>query len=147
MLGRFMMTCAGGHHPRLSAGGGPGASGCVLCDCQEWERQMPLGTCPRMRVRLRPRASAQCKDYRTPSRPRHLEAEVDAQLAQRKGKVVVNQTYRQWRAMLREDSVAFRFLGFKDDPEKPDDENLRLEAETVPIWWPGRPMRVAKGAR
>ena len=77
----------------------------------------------------------------------HLEAEVDALLAQRKGKVVVNHTYRQWRAMQKEDPAACRFLGFKDIPAKPDDENLRLEAETIPIWWPGRPMRVSAGAR
>ena len=77
----------------------------------------------------------------------HLEGEIDALLAQRKGKVVVNHTYRQWRAMQKDDPAACRLLGFKDDPAKPDDENLRLEAETIPIWWPGRPMRVAKGAR
>ena len=76
-----------------------------------------------------------------------LEAEIDAQLAARKSKLVVNHTYRQWRAMQREDPAACRLLGFKDDPKKGDDENLRLEAETVPIWWPGRPMRVSAGAR
>ena len=74
----------------------------------------------------------------------HLETEIDTLLAQRKGKVVVNHTYRQWRAMQKEDPAACRFLGFKDDPEKPDEANLRLEAETFPIWWPGRPMRVRR---
>jgi hypothetical protein len=33
------------------------------------------------------------------------------------------------------------FLGFKDDPRKSDSENLQLEAETIPIWRPGYPMR------
>ena len=75
------------------------------------------------------------------------DEEIDALLAQPKGKVVVNHTYRQWRAMPREDPAACRVLGFKDDPEKPDDENLLLAAETSPIWWPRRPMRVAKGTR
>ena len=32
-------------------------------------------------------------------------------------------------------------MGFKDDPTKSDKENLRLEAETVPVWMPGRSMR------
>lgn len=77
----------------------------------------------------------------------NLEAGIDAQLAERKGKVVVNHTYREWRAMQKEDPGACRFMGFKDDPKKKDEENLRLEAETMPIWWPGRPMRVPGGAR
>ena len=74
-----------------------------------------------------------------------LEAEVDAQLAQRKGKVVVNHTYGEWRAMQKEDPGACRFMGFKDNPKKRAEENLRLEVETIPIWWPGRPMRASTG--
>jgi hypothetical protein len=31
-------------------------------------------------------------------------------------------------------------MGFKDDPKKDDRENLRLTAETVPVWRPGHPM-------
>ena len=74
-----------------------------------------------------------------------LEAEVDAQLAQRKGKVVVNHTYGEWRAMQKEDPGACRFMGFKDNPKIRAEENLRLEVETIPIWWPGRPMRASTG--
>jgi transcriptional regulator with XRE-family HTH domain len=74
-----------------------------------------------------------------------LEAEVNAQLDLRKEKVVVNHSYGQWRAMQKEDPVACRFMGFKDNPEKRDEENLRLVAEVPPIWWPGRPMRPPTG--
>ena len=37
-------------------------SGFVSCDDQNWG-QVTLDTCPRMRVRLRSRASAECEDY------------------------------------------------------------------------------------
>jgi transcriptional regulator with XRE-family HTH domain len=77
------------------------------------------------------------KDFR-------LEAGVDAQLAQRKGRVVINHTYGQWRAMEKTDPAACRFMGFKDNPEKGDEESLRLEAEPVPNWWPGRPMWLSR---
>jgi hypothetical protein len=43
--------------------------------------------------------------------------------------------------MQKEDPEACRLMGFKDDPRKRDSENLRLEAETVPVWMPGRSMR------
>jgi transcriptional regulator with XRE-family HTH domain len=70
-----------------------------------------------------------------------LARDIDAQLEQRKGTVVVTHTYGEWRAMQKTDPEACRFMGFKDNPKKGDEESLRLEAETVPIWWPGRPMR------
>jgi len=43
--------------------------------------------------------------------------------------------------MQKEDPVACRFMGFKDDPKKADKENLRLESNAVPVWRPGYPMR------
>ena len=50
-------------------------------------------------------------------------------------------TYRQWRAMQKDDPTICRMMRFKDDPRKSDNENLQLEAETIPIWRPGPPMR------
>ena len=32
-------------------------------------------------------------------------------------------------------------MGFKDDPERGDNEMLRLNMETVPVWMPGQSMR------
>jgi DNA-binding XRE family transcriptional regulator len=70
-----------------------------------------------------------------------LERQVDELLARRKAKLALNHTYRQWREMQKEDPVASRAMGFKDDPRKGDSENLRLEIETFPLWKPGYPMR------
>ncbi|HOC58286.1 MAG TPA: helix-turn-helix transcriptional regulator [Verrucomicrobiota bacterium] len=70
-----------------------------------------------------------------------LGQEIETQLRQRKAKLVINHTYGEWRRMQKEDPEACRLMGFKDDPRKRDSENLRLEAETVPVWMPGRSMR------
>lgn len=70
-----------------------------------------------------------------------LGAPIDAQLDQRKRTDTFNRTYRQWRAMQKEDPDMCRTLGFKDDPAKRDDEYLRLTLETVPLWRPGHSMR------
>ena len=70
-----------------------------------------------------------------------LGGEIEEQLRQRKAKLVLNHTYRQWRAMQKDDPTICRMMGFKDDPRKSDSENLQLEAETIPIWKPGHPMR------
>ena len=70
-----------------------------------------------------------------------LGEEIEEQLGQRKAKLVLNHTYRQWRAMQKDDPTMCRMMGFKDDPRKSDSENVRLEAETIPIWRPGHPMR------
>jgi DNA-binding XRE family transcriptional regulator len=70
-----------------------------------------------------------------------LEQEIDAQLEQRCAKLVISHTYGQWRAMRKEDPAACRAMGFKDDAEKADGENLTLETTTLPIWRPGFPMR------
>ena len=70
-----------------------------------------------------------------------LEKAVDEQLNQRKARLALNKTYKQWRTHLKEDPAACRALGFKDDPKKRDDEYLRLETELVPIWKPGYSMR------
>jgi len=70
-----------------------------------------------------------------------LGAAIDEQLDQRRQTDSFNRTYRQWRAMQREDPDMSRMLGFKDDPTKRDDEYLRLTLETVPLWRPGHSMR------
>jgi transcriptional regulator with XRE-family HTH domain len=70
-----------------------------------------------------------------------LDRQIQEQLEQRKAKLVLNHTYGQWRTMPQEDPAMCRQMRFKDDPRKSDNENLRLEMETVPIWRPGHPMR------
>jgi transcriptional regulator with XRE-family HTH domain len=70
-----------------------------------------------------------------------LDKKIEEQLRQRKSRLVLNHTYRQWRTMLKEDPTACRLMGFKDNPRKADGENLRLEAEMMPMWRPGYPMR------
>ena len=52
-----------------------------------------------------------------------------------------NGAQRKWRAMQKDDPTMCRIMGFKDDPRKSDSENVQLEAETIPIWRPGHPMR------
>jgi len=66
------------------------------------------------------------------------------QLEQRKDKLVLNHTYRQWRRMQKEDPTVCRLMRFQDNPKKSDDEKLRLEMETVPLWRPGHPMRASR---
>ena len=70
-----------------------------------------------------------------------LERPIDELLAQRKSKLVLTHTYRQWRQMAKEDPSVCRALRFKDDPRKGDHESLTLETDTIPIWRPGFPMR------
>jgi transcriptional regulator with XRE-family HTH domain len=70
-----------------------------------------------------------------------LDGKIRGQLDRRKTKLAINHTYGQWRRMQKEDPAACRMMGFKDDPQKGDGENLRLEVETVPSWRPGYPMR------
>jgi hypothetical protein len=36
--------------------------------------------------------------------------------------------------MAKEDPTVCRAFGFKDDSRKREDENLRLEMETLPLW-------------
>jgi transcriptional regulator with XRE-family HTH domain len=62
-----------------------------------------------------------------------LDEPIEEQLQQRKAKLVLNHTYREWRRMQQEDPSMCRQMGFKDDPQKSDGENLSLEMETVPI--------------
>jgi transcriptional regulator with XRE-family HTH domain len=73
-----------------------------------------------------------------------LAREIEEQLRQRKAKLAVSHTYKQWRTMQQEDPTACRLMGFKDDRRKGDNESLRLEIETVPVWSPGYPMRGGK---
>jgi transcriptional regulator with XRE-family HTH domain len=70
-----------------------------------------------------------------------LEKAIDAQLAQRKGKVELRHSYRGWREMAKGDPKLARKFGFKDDPKKGDEEMLTLSLETVPLWMPGQEMR------
>jgi len=67
-------------------------------------------------------------------------------LEQRKEKLVLNHTYRQWRTMQKESPATCRLMRFQDDPKKSDNENLSLEMETVPLWKPGHPMRAPRPA-
>jgi len=75
-----------------------------------------------------------------------LGPQIDAQLARRPFKAGITQTYREWRAMARQDPAALQAAGFKDDPKKGDREELRLELELVPGWAPGRSMKPPKPA-
>jgi hypothetical protein len=43
--------------------------------------------------------------------------------------------------MQKEDPTVCRLMGFDDDPTKSDQQNLRLEADTIPVWLPGYSMR------
>jgi transcriptional regulator with XRE-family HTH domain len=71
----------------------------------------------------------------------HLDRQIDAQLEQRKAKLALNHPYGQWRTMAKEDPAVCRAAGFKDDPRRSDQEMLRLEMETLPLWRPGHSMR------
>ena len=73
-----------------------------------------------------------------------LEEGIDLQLQRRRLRVSVTQTYREWRAMLRESPAEVRAAGFKDEGSKRDNETLRLEREVVPGWAPGRSMNGPK---
>jgi transcriptional regulator with XRE-family HTH domain len=70
-----------------------------------------------------------------------LDPEIQPQLEERKSKIELTKTYKQWRINQREDPEMCRLMGFKDDPKKRDDETLRLSMETVPLWRPGYAMR------
>ncbi len=74
-----------------------------------------------------------------------LEGAIDRLLAERKGKAAVSQSYGVWRRKQQEDPSVCRAMGFKDDPKKDDRENLRLTAETMPIWRPGHSMGAGRG--
>jgi hypothetical protein len=74
-----------------------------------------------------------------------LDPQIQEQLAHRKATLDLNHTYRQWRAMQKEDPDMCRLFRFKDDPQKDDHENLRLTLETIPTWAPGRSMRGEAG--
>jgi transcriptional regulator with XRE-family HTH domain len=70
-----------------------------------------------------------------------LDPQIQDQLEERQRKIELNHTYAQWRRMQKEDPAMCRMMGFKDDPQKSDQENLRLEMEAVPLWRPGHSMR------
>jgi hypothetical protein len=71
-----------------------------------------------------------------------LGEEIDKELDRRRGKMDVGLTYGQWRQMARRDPRYARALGFKDDPEKGEEELLRLEVAVRPGWAPGRRMKL-----
>ena len=66
---------------------------------------------------------------------------IDEQLRERKRELALTKTYGEWRRMQREDPVMTRAMGFKNDPKKEDNEQLRLTVETMPLWRPGHSMR------
>jgi transcriptional regulator with XRE-family HTH domain len=68
------------------------------------------------------------------------------QLGKRKFKAGVTQTYREWRRMHKEDAGALEAVGFKDDPRKRNEDELRLELELAPGWAPGRSMKAPRPA-
>jgi DNA-binding XRE family transcriptional regulator len=71
-----------------------------------------------------------------------LGQQIDAQLEGRKAKAGVTLSYTEWRRLEREDPARARAAGFKDDPRKGGEEELRLEVEVRPGWAPGRRMRL-----
>ncbi len=75
-----------------------------------------------------------------------LEREIDEQLAKRKFKAGVTQTYGEWRRMARQDPEALKAAGFRDSAGKADEERLRLELEVAPDWAPGRRMHPPRPA-
>jgi hypothetical protein len=66
---------------------------------------------------------------------------VDALLGERKRRVELNHSYKQWRLMAKEQPKLARQFGFKDDPKKADNDVIKLGMETVPVWLPGQEMR------
>ena len=75
-----------------------------------------------------------------------LGQQIDKQLAGRKAKAGVTLCYLEWRRLAREEPARLRAIGFKDDPGKGGEEELRLEVEVRPGWAPGRGMRLPKAA-
>ena len=58
----------------------------------------------------------------------------------------MTQEYRDWRAMARGNPEGLKAAGFKDDPSRGDNEELRLKLEMVPGWAPGRSMKTPRPA-
>jgi len=75
-----------------------------------------------------------------------LGPQIDAELGKRAQPAGMTQTYRSWRAMARQDGETLRAAGFRDDPLKGDQEELRLELKLAPGWAPGRSMKWPKPA-
>jgi transcriptional regulator with XRE-family HTH domain len=76
----------------------------------------------------------------------NLGPAIDEQLAQRHFRAGMTQEYRDWRAMARGNPKGLKAAGFKDNPNKGDKEQLRLELELVPGWAPGRSMKAPRPA-
>jgi hypothetical protein len=72
---------------------------------------------------------------------------LDALLEQRRFRAGMTQEYRDWRAMARGHPDGLAAAGFKDDLNRGEREELRLELELVPQWAPGRSMKPPKPAR
>jgi transcriptional regulator with XRE-family HTH domain len=70
-----------------------------------------------------------------------LDPQIQEQLAARKNKLTISQTYGAWRAKQKEDPQVCRMMKFVDNPQKSDKESLTLEIDTVPLWRPGHSMR------
>jgi len=75
-----------------------------------------------------------------------LGREIEEALLKRKAKAGVTLSYREWRRLAREEPARVRAIGFKDDPGKEDEEELRLEVEMRPGWAPGRRMWLPKAS-
>ena len=70
---------------------------------------------------------------------------IDAQLEQRKRRLELTKSLRQWREMAKQDPKLARDFGFQDEPARADEESLTLGMETIPDWAPGWDMRGGKG--
>lgn len=70
-----------------------------------------------------------------------LGAAIDDQLEQRRTKAGMTHAYRDWRAMARGNRAVLEAAGFKDDPDKMDQDELRLVLDLVAGWAPGRSMK------
>jgi len=69
---------------------------------------------------------------------------IDRELKGRTMKLVLNQSYAEWREMEKTNPEFARKMGFKDVPNRDGKELLELSLETVPAWTPGHDMRGEK---
>ena len=77
-----------------------------------------------------------------------LGAEIDAELATRKGPFTLNKSYTEWREMAKTDPTMARSFRFKENAKKEGQEMLELTIKKmVPVWAPGHSMRARRVKR
>jgi transcriptional regulator with XRE-family HTH domain len=74
-----------------------------------------------------------------------LDKGIEEELRQRKKKVEITLTYREWRRKQKEEPSICRWFGFKDDARKADGDGLTLSTTVFPTWRPGWSMSGSKG--